>query len=123
MADEPLSAREKALIAQARAELQKNAAVKMEAAASCAPVAEPGLPAGASQPQCMQRPAETVAPAAAACPAPGVDAAQRIAALMAVARADTERARRQRKMLYVWVPFAFMAVVGMSTLVWMWNKL
>ena len=66
---------------------------------------------------------DPVEPAAAAVPAPGSDAAARIAALMEAARAETERNRRRQKMLYVWVPFAFMAVSGLWTLLWMWNKL
>jgi hypothetical protein len=47
----------------------------------------------------------------------------RAAALIAQARAETERLRRRHKMLYVWVPFAFMSVTGLWTLLWMWLKL
>jgi hypothetical protein len=89
MPSKNLSAREAALIAQARA----------------------------GQPQ------KVSAPAQAAPAAPGADAAERAALLLAAARAETGRNRRRQIMLYVWVPFAFMAVTGMWTLLWMWNKL
>ena len=93
MADKPLSAREAALLAQA--------------SRLALPQTDPVEPAAAADPA----------------PAPGSDAAARIAALMQAARAETERNRRRQKMLYVWVPFAFMAVSGRWTLVWMWTKL
>ena len=117
MADKDLSARESALIAQARAELLKKPVSRAGPAA-----AAPGPPADGPK-QAAQPPArtETVAPVAESKAAPA--AAERIAALMAAARAETERERRRRKMLYVWVPFAFMAVTGMTTLLWMWHKL
>jgi hypothetical protein len=75
--------------------------------------------------------AERVAPVAAiviispggATPAPTAVPAQRAAALMAVARAETERLRRRRRQLHVWVPVAFMSAVGLCTLLWMWHKL
>ena len=47
----------------------------------------------------------------------------REAALMAAARAESERLRRRQRQLYVWVPVAFMCVVGLWTLLWMWHRL
>lgn len=107
MAADKLSAREAALIAQARAQLGKTAA---------APAAEqPSTPASA----------ERAAPAAdtTTTPAPGADTERRIAALMAAARAESERLRERRHRLYVWVPTAFASVVGLWALLWMWHRL
>ncbi len=117
MADKGMSAKEAALIAQARAEVQKSAAVRAEPASSRASAARP-------QGQVLQppEPSEAASPVEAAIPAPPADAADRIALLMAAARAETERVRRRQKMLYVWAPFAFIAIIGTSTLLWIWNK-
>jgi hypothetical protein len=54
---------------------------------------------------------------------PAVDAAERIAALMAAARAETERLRRRQRRLYVWAPIAFMSVIVLWTLLSMWHRL
>jgi hypothetical protein len=114
MADKGISAKEAALIAKARAELLQKPAVEAKTAA-----ASPGAPAdGQKQPVRSA----TVAPVGESKAAPAATA-ERVAALMAAARAETERERKRRKMLYVWVPFAFMAVTGMTTLLWMWQKL
>jgi len=110
MADRQLSAKEALLIAQARAELQQ------------ATAAQPAPEAPAERPQRLASPAAAT-PLVQAMPATGAAAEERIAALMAAARADTERARRRRKLLYVWLPFAFMAISGIWTLVWMWSTL
>ena len=115
MADKNLAAREAALIAQARAQLQQKAAVKTEAGAL-----EPCAPAGAPQ---AQDPTQSHEAASRVKPELDLAAAQRLAALIAAAGAETERARRRQKLLYVWVPFAFMVATGMWTLLWMWNKL
>ena len=53
----------------------------------------------------------------------GPDHEERIAALMAAARTETERLRRRQRRLYVWLPVAFMSVAGLWTLLWMWHKL
>ena len=97
MAADKLSAREAALIAQSRAELGKTAA---------APAAE--------QPS---------APGTVERAAPAADPEQRIAALMAAARAESERLRQRRHRLYVWVPTAFTSLVGLWALLWMWHRL
>ena len=131
MSDDKLSAREAALIAQARAQLGKTPAAREDAAAT-APVAradrmlaaaaiEPVAPLSV-EPVAPLRRIEPVAPGGAQ-PAPAADPAERIAALIAAARAETKRQRQRRKMLYVWVPFACMAVTGISTLLWIWHKL
>jgi hypothetical protein len=98
------AAREAALIAQARAELGQTAAAP---GADCAPAAET---------------VERTAPAAAATP-PSTDPQQRIAALMAAARAESERLRLRRRRLYVWAPTAFTCVAGLWALLWMWHRL
>jgi len=127
MADNKLSAREAALIAQARAELEKRPAARADVAASV-PV-EPVRAAaaiGSAAPEAV----DPVAPDAikrlgpsGATPAPNVDPAERVAALMAAARAETERLRRRQRQLYVWVPVAFMSVIGLWTLLWTWHSL
>ncbi len=122
MPNDKLSAREAALLAQVRAELGKDPAVEAEPAAS-APLAagtEPVAP-GVNEPEAPDAD-ELVAPGGAT-PAPAADPAQRVAALMAAARAETERLRRRRRQLYVWAPFAFMSVVGLWALLWLWHRL
>ena len=132
------------MIAQARAELGRTpaagapataplarvertpatAAIEAVAPAAIEPVApaaiEPVAPAAI----------EPVAPAAiepvapdGATFAPTLDPAERVAALFAAARAETERLRRRQRQFYVWAPVAVMAVAGLWTLVWMWLKL
>ena len=127
MAENKLSAREAALIAQARAELEKRPTARTDTAAS-APVAP--APAAAAIESRAPKALEPVAPEAikhpapsGAAPVPALDAAERIAALMAAARAETERLRRRQRRLYVWGPVAFMSVIGLWTLLWMWHRL
>ncbi|MFA5916481.1 MAG: hypothetical protein WC830_23295 [Burkholderiales bacterium] len=103
MSEDKLSAREAALIAQARAALQKKTPPSAPPARSeAAPVS--AAPADAS-------------------PASSADPAQRIAALMAAARAESERTRQRQRKLYVWAPLAFMSVLGLWTLLWLWHRL
>ena len=107
MAGDRLSAREAALIAQARAELAQEA------------------PAAAPQ-RTATRPA-AAAPAnpapEAAKPAARADPAERLAALMATARADSERLRQRQRQLYQRTPLAFLSVLGLWALLWMWHRL
>jgi hypothetical protein len=137
-----LSAKEAALLAQVRAELGKKPAAQADTAAP-----HPGTPqqspgqsiAGAegAAPVARARPAaplaragqaapiasiEPVAPAGAR-PALILDPAERVAVLMAAARAETERKRKRQRQLYVWVPAAFVCIIGLWTLLWMWYKL
>jgi hypothetical protein len=126
VAGDKLSAREAALIAQARAELEKKSSVQ--------PAAPPPPRASASRaegPAPLAR-AERAAPVAATEPgapaavepvAPVLDVAERTAALLAAARAETERQRRRQRQLYVWVPAAFISLAGLWTLLWLWQKL
>ena len=124
MAGDKLSAKEAALIAQARGELKTKPTVQpgAMATASVAPVAKRAAPAAG---------VEGAAPAAAsqalasgdAAPARSLDPAEHIALLMAAARAETERRRQQHKMYYLWVPVAVISVTGLWTLLWMWQKL
>jgi hypothetical protein len=149
MTDNKLSAREAALIAQARAELGQNPEVHADPAA-------PPQGSPAAQRHLVQRaPGRSIAGAAGAAPiarvgpaapvdraervapvsviqlvtfggaarAPATDPAQRVAALMAAARAETERLRRRRRQLYVWLPIAFMCAIGLWTLLLMWHRL
>jgi hypothetical protein len=118
VADNKLSAREAALIAQARADLAK------KPAAGAAPQPRPppqtsGQPGAAAAPE-RTRAAAPVVRALQAAPAP---AAERAAALMAAARDETEHLRQRRKALYLWVPVAFISATGLWTLFWMWHKL
>lgn len=120
--DNKLSAREAALIAQAREELKKRSGVQADAqaTASVARVKRTLAPAAieAAAPGAIERAAPTGAKAG-----PGLDAAERVAALMAATRADNERQRRRQRQLYLWTPLAFMCAVGLWTLIWMWNRL
>ena len=120
--DGKLSEKEAALIAQAREELKKRSGAQAgaQASASVARVKRTLAPAAI----------EAAAPAAIAGaaperarPAPGLDAAERVAALMAATRAENERQRRRQRQLYLWTPLAFMCVVGLWTLIWMWRRL
>lgn len=119
MPEDRLSAREAALIAQARAELQKKPEERAGAAADApgAGVERPAPAAGTvgPAPGVILR----IAPKGTASP-PALDPAARAAALMAAARAETEHMRRRRRQLYVWAPVAFMVVAGLWTLLWMW---
>ncbi len=110
MAENKLSAREAALIAQARAQLAKTAAPPQEV--------QPAQPA-AIRPVAKDEHERSVP--APAVPAP--DAAERIAALMQAARAESERQRQRRRKLYVWTPLAFITVLGLWTLLWLWHRL
>jgi hypothetical protein len=51
------------------------------------------------------------------------DPAERIAALLAAARAESEGRRQRQRRMYVWAPVAFVSVVGLTTLLWLWHRL
>lgn len=106
MAADKLSAKEAALIAQARAGLAQQPA----------PAAAPASAAPAPQAPSAGMPASP-GPAANAGPA------ERIAALMAAARAEHERERARLRKFYVWVPLTFASVLGLWTLAWLWSKI
>jgi hypothetical protein len=118
MADKGISSREAALIAQARASLLKKPVG--EAVPAAAP---PVAPAQAQQKEFapLPAPAEALAPTPEAAPDPA--AAERIAAVMAAARAEAERRRVRHKTLYVRLPFAFVALIAVSALLWIWFAL
>jgi len=112
VAEDKLSAREAALLAQARAELAQKApqsapqSAPLARAAARSPAAAPADPApGAGKP--------------AAC----ADPAERLAALMAAARAESERQRLRQRRLYMWAPLAFMSVLALWALAWLWHSL
>jgi hypothetical protein len=143
VADNKLSAKEAALIAQARAELEKKSTVQAGAAATT-PVARaaphrPNPPVARAEAAGTLARAERAAPAATiepvapaaiepvapdgATPKISLDPAERVAALMAAARAETERQRRRHKMRWLWAPVAVMSVTVLWTLLRMWQKL
>ena len=97
-----LSAKEAALIAQARAQVAQSQAAR---AAQVARVKRP--PEGAAQTK----------------PAPAETPAQRLAALMDAARAENERERERQRRLYLWIPLALLSVVALWALLWMWRRL
>jgi len=131
--NDKLSAKEAALLAQARVELGKISSIDADRAAA------PPDSQAAQRDMAVRAPGRSVdgahgaAPVARAGPviqivtlggaarAPATDPARRAAALMAAARAETERLRRRRRRLYVWVPLAFMSAAGLWTLLWMWH--
>ena len=114
MAKDKLSAREAALIAQARAELGRNpATAPQRAEASPARFAEAKTAPPAAAPALPQH----------AAPAANADPAARLAALMAAARADSERLRQRQRRLFVWAPVAFMSVLSLWALAWLWHML
>ncbi len=128
MPNDKLPAKEAALLAQARAELAKNPRAHAHAAAApgsqaaqrdTAPRAAGGSIAGANG----TAPAGVIqiVTLGGAARAPATDPARRAAALMAAARAESERKRLRWRRLYVWVPLAFMSAVGLWTLLWMWH--
>jgi hypothetical protein len=49
--------------------------------------------------------------------------AERLAVLMSATRAEHERLRKRQRRLYLWTPLAFISVVGLWALVWMWHRL
>lgn len=102
MAGNKLSAKEAALIAAARAALRQPPAVPADAPAAAPPVRAEPKPAAA--------------PAA-------LDPEERLAALMAAARAENARVRVRQRKLFVWFPVAFSSVAGLWTLLWMWHRL
>ncbi len=124
MAGDKLSAKEAALIAQARGELEKKPGVTPGALATApaAPVAKRVAPEAGGEGAAPAATSQVLASGDAA-PARSLDPAERIALLMAAARAETERQRQQHKMFYLWVPVAVISVTGMWTLLWMWQKL
>ncbi len=128
MPDNKLSAKEAALIAQVRAELKQEAAVPAKARAA-APLARAAPTTAAAIERAAPAAIAAVAPGAiepaapaGARPAPILDPAERVAALMAAARAETERLRLRRRQFYVWAPFAFICAVGLWTLFWVWHR-
>ena len=114
MPNDKLSAKEAALLAQVRAELGK-CTVAQAGTEATGPVAFAGQAAPVATIQLVALGGATSAP--------GTDPAARVAALLAAARAETERLRRRRRRLYVWVPVVFMSVFGLWTLLWMWHRL
>ena len=111
MPADKLSAKEAALIAQARAQLGK-APAHAPAAAQVAR-AKRMLPAEAVENPAFEAPESA--------PARGPE--ERLAALMAAARAESARRRERQRRLYLWAPVAFISVVGFWTLLWLWQKL
>lgn len=127
MADKPLSAREAALIEQARAELAQK--TRAQAGAPAAPQlsdppagrVERATPAAARNPNAS---GTGIAPEPQrAAPAATLDPAERVDLLINAARAETARLRRRQRLLYVWIPGAFIALAGLWTLLWMWQQL
>ena len=47
----------------------------------------------------------------------------REAALIAQARAESERLRQRQRRLFVWAPVAFMSVLSLWALAWLWHLL
>ena len=98
--------KEAALIEQARAEFAQRVA--------------PGAGARSSAK------ADAVAPAArpaveAAVPSTAADPEQRVAALLVAARAQSERLRLRQRRIYVWAPVVIFYIVGLWTLLWLWQ--
>jgi len=118
MAEDKLSAREAALVAQARAELAQKAPAAPPQLAEARPA--PAAPADVA-PASPTHAAPGAAPSGA--PAANADPAQRLAALMATARAESERLRERQRKLYLWTPLAFLSVLGLWALLWMWHRL
>ena len=102
MPADKLSAKEAALIAQARAQVAKSQA-----------------PAAAQ----VARVKRTLESTAHSRPAPVETPAERLAALMDAARAENERERERQRRLYLWTPLAFISVVALWALLWMWRRL
>ena len=117
--DSKLSAREAALIAQARDELARQAAVRPDASAPAVQASVPITPpAAAAAPSADSPQPDDPAPPPAAAAAP--DAAERAAALLAAARAETELLRRRWRRIYVWMPVAVLAAIGLWLLFLLW---
>ncbi len=125
-----LSAREAALIAQARAELARTSAARADArpAAAVARVkrtlpaaAAEGAAAGNGDPGASANGARAASPQASAAAVP--DPAERAAALMAAARAEHAQLRQRHRRRYLWAPLALLSVLSLWTLLWMWQKL
>ena len=149
MPNDKLSAKEAVLLAQVRAALANKPAARAGAAARqpgtpAAPPdtlrqapgrsiagAEGAAPVARARPAVPLVSAERVAPVAAieivtlggATRAPATDPAKRVAALMAAARAESERLQQRRRQLNVWVPVAIMSAVGLWALLWMGHRL
>jgi len=109
MAGDKLSVKEAALIAAARAQVAHKPG-------TAAPLAPPTVDA-------TPRPAELNAAAANPPPATHTDPAERVAALMAAARAETERLRTRQRKLYVLAPLGLFCVLSLCVLLWMWQRL
>jgi hypothetical protein len=141
--NDKLSAKEAALIAQARAQAGKQATTQVDTAAAvtrarsaaafaraerAAPVAaiDPvarGATSSVASGAISSAASGAIGPIASGGAAPAGDPAQRVAALLAAGRAETERLKQRRRRLYVWVPVAFISAVGLWTLLWMWHRL
>ncbi len=100
MPEDKLSAKEAALVAAARAAVEREEAPP--AAQSVAAPAEP-MPEKARNER-------------------SADMAERLAAMFAAERERSERLRRRQRLLLVWTPSAFAICVGLWTLVWMWRQ-
>jgi len=109
-----LSAREAALIAQARAQMGKTPPAQADPSATVQVARVEGTVPAAPNPDLAPENARS---------APGADPAERLAALMAAARADSERQRERQRRLFLWVPLAFICLAGLWALVWMWQRL
>lgn len=108
MAEDKLSAREAALIAQARLQMSQSPAPRTSAPAAPRPErAKPGLPAGAT---------ESAAPAARA---RAMDPLERAVALMAAARAESAELRRRQRRLWVRAALALLCVAVLWTLLYL----
>jgi len=118
VAGDKLSAKEAALIAQVREQfgLPPAAGVKVQPTAQVARVKR-SLPAAATGPVARSA-AEARAPEGAT-PGPALDPAERVAALIASARAESERRRTRQRKLYLWAPVVIVSVAALWTLLWM----
>ena len=130
MPDNKLSAKEAALIAQARAELGKKPAARAHAPQTAPLARNESTPTAAAIGSVAPIANKRIAAAAIervaainATPAPVLDPAERVAALLAAARAETERLRLRQRKRYLWAPAAVIAATALWMLVWMWLKL
>ncbi|MBK5104488.1 MAG: hypothetical protein JJE42_09590 [Burkholderiales bacterium] len=110
MSADKLSAREAALIAQARVQLGKAPPARADSSATVQVARVKRTVPAAPAPESARS-------------APGADPAERLAALMAAARAESERQRERQRRLYLWAPLGFISVAGLWVLAWMWHRL
>lgn len=131
MPDNRLSAREAALIAQAKADLANRpatpagaqpAAAAAAAAANIAPgrniSAIEAAAADTADRVARDGAARNAPPVATA--APALDPAERATALLAAARAETADLRQRQRRLHLWVPVALLSVLGLWLLLSIW---